>query len=64
MFEVPMMMLDENLLEQLHAQHASSLRDRTAALIDLSALVFNRPDLHDSFRGSSPYADSHAFGRC
>jgi len=36
-------MIDEELLVQLRAQHASSLRDKTAALIDLSALVFNRP---------------------
>lgn len=53
-------MIDEDLLVQLRAQHASSLRDMTAALTELSALMFNRPDLHDAFRGSSAFKRWHS----
>jgi hypothetical protein len=52
-------MIDEDLLAQLRAQHASLLRDKSAALSELSALVFNRPELHDAFRGSSAFKRWH-----
>lgn len=40
---------------ELHAQHQAALQDRAAALAELSAALFNRPQLHDTCRHSAAY---------
>lgn len=42
-------------LHELQAAHSRALRERAAAIAELSALLFNRPHIHDDFRGSSPF---------
>lgn len=44
----------ESLLE-LHAAYSASLRYRTAAVVDLSALAFNRPRIHDTAHSSPAF---------
>jgi len=42
-------------LAQLKAQYADSVREAQSALTQLSASVFNRPQLHDRVHSSPPF---------
>ncbi len=42
-------------MTDLQAEYAKSLSEKAAALVNLSTLIFNRPDLHDSYRGTAQF---------
>jgi hypothetical protein len=51
---------DEDTLTALNAQYEQSLRLRSAAIVELSRLLFNQPELHDACGRLSPYRRSQS----